>query len=329
VWKSGQDKTHKIVRMMQQYLPGINIWLDVDSLTDISNLEESVAEAAQFVLFYSKDYFKSKNCVREVKAAVQKEKPITVIFESDENLESSKVMTDMKNECIQYLPEEFNHIFAEEPILWLNTSLHFTIESVKMIAGRLLQILPHYEKHPLLLHGGLTINKELGPVDGVSPLEIIVCDANEGAHAVASKLHGEYNGVLTITEINQRNLVIQSAGNERVMMLYLNDKVFSDENNQLQYFVKLSIDAGIPIILVHEKDTSKGGRPFGTIITQTPDDLKGEPYNLYSDDIAISLYSVKEYQKVSLRQILNNIGARLTDDTIIKARIESTIMAEI
>jgi len=100
VWKTGQDKTHRIVRMIQQYLPGINIWLDIDSIADISNLEESVAEAAQFVLFYSKGYFESKNCVREVKAASQEQKPITVIFESDENLESSKVINDMKNECI-------------------------------------------------------------------------------------------------------------------------------------------------------------------------------------------------------------------------------------
>jgi len=278
------------------------------------------------VLFYSKDYFKSKNCVREVKAAVQKEKPITVIFESDENLENSKVIKDMLDECIQYLPEEMNYIFAEEPILWLNSSLHFTIESMKMTVARLLQKLPYYEKHPILLHKGLTIGNKLSPVEVVAPLEILVCDANEGAYAVASKLHGEYNGVLTITEINQRHLSIQSAGNERVMVLYLNDKAFCDEDNQLHNIVKLSIDEGIPIILVHEKDTSKGGCPFETIITQTPDDLKGEPYNLYSDDIAIGLYSVKEYQQVSLRQILNNIGAKLTDDTVIKANIASTIM---
>ena len=320
VWRSGQDKTHKIVRTLQQYLPGIKIWLDVDSLTDISKLEESVAEASQFVLFYSKDYFKSKNCVREVKAAAQKGKPITVIFESDENLENFSVINDMKDECIQYLPEQFNYIFVEEPILWLNSSLHFTVESVKMTVERLLQKLPYYEKHPILLHKGLTINNELSLVDVVAPLEILVCDANRGANAVASKLHGEYNGIVTITEINQRYLSIQSAGNERVMLLYLNDAVFCDPGNQLHNIVKLSIDQGIPIFLVHEKDTSKGGCPFQTIITQTPDDLMGEPYNLYSDDIAVSLYSVKQYQQVSLRQIMKNIGAKSSDATFIKAR---------
>ena len=76
------------------------------------------------------------------------------------------------------------------------------------------------------MYEGLKINNELSPVDGVSPIEILVCDANEGAYAVASKLHGEYNGIVTVNEINQRNLSIQSAGNERVMMLYLNDKAF-------------------------------------------------------------------------------------------------------
>jgi len=329
VWKSGQDKTHKIVRMIQQYLPGINIWLDVDSLTDISNLEESVAEAARFVLFYSKDYFKSKNCVREVKAAVQKEKPITIIFETDENLESSEVIDDMKNECREYLPEELDYIFAEEPILWLNSSLHFTLESVKMIVERLLPKLPHYEKHPLLLHEGLKIKNELSPIKVLSPLELLVCDANIGAYEVALKLCGEYKGKVTISNINLSNLSMQSARRDRVMVLYLTEKVFCDQDNQLHDSVKHLINKGVPIILVHEKDTSKGGCPFGTIINLTPDDLKGEPYNLYSTDIAVSLYSVKEYQQVSLRQTLNNIITKLTGDTVIKSRIESTIMAEI
>merc|ERR1712008_372205 len=99
--------------------------------------------------------------------------------------------------------------------------------------------------------------------------------------------------------------------------------------NQLQDSVKLSIDTGLPIILVHEKDTSKGGCPFETIITQTHDDLKGALYNLYSGDMAIGLYSIREYQKVSKRQILNNIGAKLTGDTIIKESIASTSVAEI
>merc|ERR1740136_279257 len=90
----------------------------------------------------------------------------------------------MKDECIQYLPEQFNYIFVEEPILWLNSSLHFTVESVKMTVERLLQKLPYYEKHPILLYKGLTINNELSPVEVVAPLEILVCDANRGAFPI-------------------------------------------------------------------------------------------------------------------------------------------------
>ena len=75
-----------------------------------------------------------------------------------------------------------------------------------------------------------------------------------------------------------------------------------------------------------KKIQAKVDAPFETIITQTPDDLKGEPYNIYSSDIAISLYSVKEYKQVSLRQILKNIGNKLIDDTDIKAKIASSII---
>eukprot|EP00555_Chaetoceros_dichaeta_P002211 CAMPEP_0198252350 /NCGR_PEP_ID=MMETSP1447-20131203/2848_1 /TAXON_ID=420782 /ORGANISM="Chaetoceros dichaeta, Strain CCMP1751" /LENGTH=497 /DNA_ID=CAMNT_0043937557 /DNA_START=1419 /DNA_END=2912 /DNA_ORIENTATION=+ len=311
VWKSGQDKTHEIVRMLKQYLPGINIWLEVGSLAAISNIEESVAEATQFVLLYSKDYFKSRNCVRAVKSAIEHRKPIIVIFETDDNLEDSDFIDNMKEECVLCLPDEMDHVFDEEPIMWLNSSLDFTIESVKMIVGKLLQKLPHYEKHPLLLHKGLMTDNELSPVESVLPLEIMVCDANEGASNVALKLRGEYKGTLTINNIDIPNLLsMQHGRKETVMILYLNDKVFDDEDNQLLDSVKLLIDKGIPIILVHEKDTSKGGCPFETIITRTPDDLKREPYNLYSYGAVASLHS--GYQQVSLRQILKTIGTKLT-----------------
>eukprot|EP00551_Chaetoceros_affinis_P013020 CAMPEP_0203687050 /NCGR_PEP_ID=MMETSP0090-20130426/49378_1 /ASSEMBLY_ACC=CAM_ASM_001088 /TAXON_ID=426623 /ORGANISM="Chaetoceros affinis, Strain CCMP159" /LENGTH=318 /DNA_ID=CAMNT_0050556299 /DNA_START=2876 /DNA_END=3828 /DNA_ORIENTATION=+ len=46
VWGTGQAQTHAIVRKLQLFMPGLKVWLDVDELTDISNLEESVSDSA-------------------------------------------------------------------------------------------------------------------------------------------------------------------------------------------------------------------------------------------------------------------------------------------
>ena len=57
-----QDQTHSLVRQLQTLLPGIWVWLDVDCLTDVSALEESVSETAVVGIFLSLGYFRSANC---------------------------------------------------------------------------------------------------------------------------------------------------------------------------------------------------------------------------------------------------------------------------
>ena len=60
-WSTAQEKVHSLVRMMQIYLQGVRVWLDVDDLEDITKLEESVNKTAVFILFYSEGYFASVN----------------------------------------------------------------------------------------------------------------------------------------------------------------------------------------------------------------------------------------------------------------------------
>ncbi len=50
-------------------MPGLKIWLDVDELTEMDELEESVKASAVFVIYYSRNYFWSKNCQRELYTA--------------------------------------------------------------------------------------------------------------------------------------------------------------------------------------------------------------------------------------------------------------------
>lgn len=99
VWASGQAKTHAIVRKLSLLLPGTKFWLDVDDLKALDELENSVREAAIFVLYYSEGYFRSTNCRRELYAAIEFQKPIILIFQGDEDEVLSEIMTECENNC--------------------------------------------------------------------------------------------------------------------------------------------------------------------------------------------------------------------------------------
>ena len=69
VWSSGQDQVAIIKRKLQLQLRGARIFLDVDDLDEIDKLEEYVNAAQCFLVFLSKGYFFSKNCLRELDSA--------------------------------------------------------------------------------------------------------------------------------------------------------------------------------------------------------------------------------------------------------------------
>ena len=93
------------------------------------------------------------------------------------------------------------------------------------------------------------------------------------------------------------------------MLVYLNEDTFCDNDDMLHVSVKHVMDRNIKIVLVHERNMQMGGCPFDEIITQTPQELINDPYNIFSQDIAISLYSETEYEHVSICQILRKLGA--------------------
>ena len=103
VWATGQARTHSITRNMQLLLPGLNVWLDTDQLNDTSKLENWVAASSVFILSYSKNYLKSKNCRREVYAAMKLDKPIILLYEGDRS-----VIEVMKEECARHCEGDGN-----------------------------------------------------------------------------------------------------------------------------------------------------------------------------------------------------------------------------
>ena len=74
IWGTGQDQCAAIKAQLCLMLVGVSVFLDVDDLKDIGALEEYIESSALIMVFVSKGYFKSHNCLREVRRAVAKDK---------------------------------------------------------------------------------------------------------------------------------------------------------------------------------------------------------------------------------------------------------------
>ena len=86
-WQSGQDQAAVIKRQMTALLPGpasepLRVFLDVDDLVEIDSLETYVQQSAVILLFLSRGYFLSTNCLREVRAAIASNKPLVLVHET-------------------------------------------------------------------------------------------------------------------------------------------------------------------------------------------------------------------------------------------------------
>ena len=103
------------------------------------------------------------------------------------------------------------------------------------------------------------------------------------------------------------------------MLVYLNSHTFSgndQDTKELAEILKICLlDKNIHVVLVHEKDVSKGGCDFGEFFKEAPRSLINAPYYIFKD-IAIPLYKTKEYRIISLTQILIKMGAKPTRSTL-------------
>ena len=209
----------------------------------------------------------------------------------------------MKEECQENCTMEIsNHIFSHNPILWLSTK-YFSIKSIKKVSQCILSDLPYYKKNKSQLTEGLTIGDELGPVKFSFPLDIISCHANIGCNEFASEVVKEVSSDVSLVDVPPTALT-----RKRVFLLYLNEHTFRDEGGEVQLMIRRASEMSVPIVLVHEQTEGKGAHPFYLFFGQTPQDLINPSIMIYKS-IATPLYYIDEYRKVSLRQIMSEMGA--------------------
>ena len=95
---TGQDAVAVIKSELQLLLPSIQVFLDVDDLEDIGALESYIGRSQVILFFLSGGYFRSKNCLREVRAALSQGKPIILVQEADEN-KGGGTLEELRAEC--------------------------------------------------------------------------------------------------------------------------------------------------------------------------------------------------------------------------------------
>ena len=155
IWASGQDQVANIKRQLQLLLPGVRIFLDVDDLDSIDNLEKHIEASQCILVFLSKGYFFSRNCLREIRHAMECKKPIVLVHEVDLNKGGMKI-EELKIQCPDDLRE---FVFGadrwpREIIRWYRVA-DFQVVSLKNIAANLLHAMPGYKdkrKPPRVYH---------------------------------------------------------------------------------------------------------------------------------------------------------------------------------
>ena len=187
------DQAHTIVRRLQQLVPDLRIWLDVDYLDDVGKLEDAVADAAVMLVFLSVGYFESLNCRRELYAALGSNRPFIPVREADPAKGGASIaalMAECRENCVEAAPpaypcyrgpeEMLARVFEKTPIVWVRVNA-FQLESLKAIALRMLLHSPYYASRTAELAAGVTVPGEVVPVALSGPVTLLHCRDNEGA----------------------------------------------------------------------------------------------------------------------------------------------------
>jgi len=106
----------------------------VDDLKDIGALEEYIQRSQAILFFLSRGYFRSKNCLREVRSSLEMDKPLVLVQEADP-AKGGGTLQALRAECPEDLQPD---IFDQDwPLtIWYRID-EFQLISLKIIAEAL------------------------------------------------------------------------------------------------------------------------------------------------------------------------------------------------
>ena len=292
-----------------QFLPGCEIFLDVDDLKNIGELEACIGRSQVVLCFLSSGYLRSTNCLREVRAALEKGKPLVLVHEADPN-KGGGTLAELRAEC----PEELRAAIFDAgwPMVVWHRIEAFQHVSLKVIAEALLLKTPKYASEKAL---PLRIPGEIRAADlaFIKPVVLWASTLNDGGRKLAGEVAAAVQGSISVTDEPPSRLISlpsASDGNGGVdathMLLYLNRSTWAgDCAEALAEQVRAARSAGLPILMAHENDAERGGCIFGHFFEVTPRDLIAD--GLY-DDIAVGCHS-GPHRQVSIALLAKELGA--------------------
>ena len=83
VWRHAQEQAASIKASLVHLLPSCVTFLDVDDLDDVTRIEQYVRASDVTLIVLTDAYLSSRNCRRELVAAIASAKPLVVLLESD------------------------------------------------------------------------------------------------------------------------------------------------------------------------------------------------------------------------------------------------------
>ena len=140
VWASGQDQAATLKRQLCLLLPGARIFLDVDDLQSIEALETYVDDSQCVLIFLSKGYFFSANCIRELKQSWRRKKELCPVHEVTAS-HGGEPLERLAEQC----PEQYRHWLFEEHrqrIVPWHRIKDFQLVTLKLIAASMLHAMP-------------------------------------------------------------------------------------------------------------------------------------------------------------------------------------------
>ena len=240
-----------IKRQLQRLLPGVRVFLDVDDLDDIANLEAHIqASAAALVYLGSVSYFGSPNCMREVCASKEANLPLVRVHESDMTKASASLAV-LREACPG---EHHDCLFDGGPIVEWCRVRDFQLVALAQIGQQLvgacggevgLRVSHTLPWAPLRFDAAASVRTSVHNAEAVSVVEALRArypdlGASEEGHAAASWL------------------VLLSAA------------CFKGEDGAaLAAEIESALRAGTPPVLVYAPDDG----PFKSIIEATPRSL--------------------------------------------------------
>ena len=278
-----------IKRQLQLLVPNMCIFLDVDNLESIDELEAYVeASAMLLVLLGSPKYFYSANCLRELRAAKTHELPLVCVHDSDPTKHGGP-LADLRAACS---PEFSELVFGTPLVVWHRVH-DFQLVSLAAIVEHFLRSSPPHAEVSLEVPGALA----WAQIRFNASTPLYVSRHNPEASTVATRLH----------ELHSNLLLVESppvkAASITQWLLFLHKDMFSGEQGkQLETELLKALRNQITPVLVYSPEAGV----FSDIMGATPIPLM--KLGLYSP-LAIEWHEGM-HEGVSQKLLLKALGAQ-------------------